>query len=215
MKRFYPARKPLAVVLDDHQLFADSFTCLIEKTGLFEHIHSFTEEGALTDFLLKMKGQPGLFLFADYYLRNTTALRVIQDLQRIYRPIYVVIVSCVTNPILINDILTYRIDGFLSKSSRSDEIVSCIQAIQSGREYISPVIGQMLSAYNQGETNPFSAREVEILIHFANGLTVNATAEKMILSRHTIVSHRRRMMDKTRTKTITELLAYARKIDLI
>ena len=43
----------------------------------------------------------------------------------------------------------------------------------------------------------------------------NTTAEKFFLSKHTVVSHRRKMMKKTNTNTITELLSYVRKTGLI
>ena len=60
-----------------------------------------------------------------------------------------------------------------------------------------------------------SSREIEILRYFAQGFSVNETAEKFFLSKHTVVSHRRKMMKKTKTNTITELLSYVRKTGLI
>lgn len=207
--------KPLALILDDHNLYAESFSVFLEKTGLFRQVHSFTQEETVVEFILKLTTKLRIILFADYYLRNSTALGLIKHLRQVYKPLHIVIVSCVTNPLLISDILMYPIDGFLSKSSNIEEIIACVQVIQDKKRYISPVVDEIVSKFNKIAVQPFSSRELEILTYFANGYTVNATAEKIALSRHTIVSHRRRMMTKTGTNTITELLAYARQLDLI
>jgi len=66
----------------------------------------------------------------------------------------------------------------------------------------------------RGKRSMLSVREIEILHYFAQGFSVNETAEKFFLSKHTVVSHRRKMMRKTNTNTITELLSYVRKMGL-
>ncbi|WP_157501551.1 helix-turn-helix transcriptional regulator [Echinicola vietnamensis] len=58
-------------------------------------------------------------------------------------------------------------------------------------------------------------RELEILQLFTQGFSIDRTAELVHLSRHTIVSHRRKMMKKTGSKTILELLAFSQKHGLI
>lgn len=212
---FLTSHRPLAVVLDDHCIYTEAFASFLERTGIFGRVFSFIEDKAIIEFVIKLKTKSHIYLFADYYLKERTTLLLISDLHRLYKPLNIIMISSVTNPILINDILTYKIDGFLSKSSGMDEIITCLQHIRQGKQYISPVIQEIINAHQNLTGIPFSAREVEILGYFAQGFTVNATAEKMILSRHTIISHRRRMMAKTKTNTITELLAYARKIDLL
>lgn len=56
---------------------------------------------------------------------------------------------------------------------------------------------------------------MDMLYHFSQGNSIQETAEIAHLSKHTVVSHRRRMMEKTNSKSITELLAYARKLNII
>jgi two-component system, NarL family, response regulator FusR len=205
----------LAVVLDDHTLYTEAFSSFLERTGIFRHVYSFTGDDEFIEFLIRLQTKVDIYLFIDYYLKDKTALAAINDLKRLHRPLNIIIVSSVTNPVLINDILTYGINGFLSKSSNMDEVITCLQYIKQKKQYISPFIQNIITRNQTNDVLPFTGREIEILECFAKGLTVNATAEKMILSKHTIVSHRRRMMAKTKTNSITELLAYARKIDLI
>ncbi|NMN36149.1 DNA-binding CsgD family transcriptional regulator [Pedobacter sp. SG918] len=53
---------------------------------------------------------------------------------------------------------------------------------------------------------------MEILQYFAHGSTIAQTAEKVHLSKHIIVAHRRNMMSKI--NSITKLLSYARKSEI-
>lgn len=205
-----------AIVFDDHVMYAESFSSFIEKIGFFANVHTYTNSEDLLDCTFRLNGNTRVYLFADYYLGNgKVSLPLINDIRRIYKSIHIVIISCVTNPILIHNLLSNEIDGILSKASGTNEVRLCIQQIENGKRYISPIISQMIQGYDSVDKIPFSAREIEILGHFAQGKTVNDTAAAMQLSKHTIVSHRRRMMKKTNTNSITELLAYARKLELI
>ena len=205
-----------ALVLDDHSLFAETFSSFLEKTDLFKNIRSFTNTEALKAFLINLTVKPDIYLFLDFYLKDKTSLHFINELRRLYKSIYIIIISSVSNPVLMKEILNYDIQGFLSKYSTSEELIDCVKHVSRANPiFISQHIMSMIAEYDNENTVPFSAREIEILGYFAKGLSVIDTAEAMILSRHTIVSHRRRMMAKTNTNSITELLAFARKIDLI
>lgn len=207
--------RPYAAVLDDHPLYTEPFTSFLEKTGVFRAVHSFNQKEELLSFLMLQPGKIPLYLFIDIYLKDQTSLSFLNDLKRMYRPLYLIVVSSVSNPILINEIMNYKIDAFLSKFSETDEIATCLQHINSKQQYISPVITDMVKDYNMEDRIPFSGREMEILGLLAKGLIVDAVAKQVQLSRHTIIAHKRSMMAKTKTKTLTELLAFARKIDII
>lgn len=209
----YPTNwSSLAIVLDDHLMYTEFFVTHLKKTNLFSHVMGFTTGVDLENYLEKIDPWYKIYLFADYYLNDGPAVNIIK---RLPKSIKVIIVSSILNPILILDILKYKVDGFLSKSSNTEEIITCLLHLNHNEQYISPSIKTIIDEYKDEEVLPFSGREIEILGYFAQGYTVNSTAEKMLLSRHTIISHRRRMMAKTKTNTITELLAYARKIELI
>jgi regulator of cell morphogenesis and NO signaling len=55
----------------------------------------------------------------------------------------------------------------------------------------------------------FSEREKETLIHIARGLSNKEIAEKLFLSPHTVISHRRNIIRKTGIKTAQGLAIYA------
>ncbi|PPL01084.1 response regulator transcription factor [Parapedobacter indicus] len=212
----HPIGSPIAVIYDDHLLFAESFSAVLERLTLFKSVHVFVgDEQAYLRFLVKNFDEP-VYLFLDYYLPQKNALTLINETRRINKKARVIIVSSVSTPSIINHILTYDPDGFLSKSSGVDIVVDCLRTMSEGQLYICPVIREIINTKSlPTDTVPFTARELEMLHYFAQGLSIIDTATRAHLSKHTIVAHRRKMMTKAQVNSITELLAYARSKELI
>lgn len=205
---------PTAIIFDDHLLFAESFSVLIERLDVFHSIHLIRDKDELTRFLIKHHHTP-VYLFLDYYLPGDHAPAILSEARRLNKRLRAIILSSVVAPSIITNIMTYQPDGFISKSSGTDVILQCMETIAAGKTYTCPIIRDILKGASITRTVPFTDREIEVLQYFANGLSIAQTAEATYLSKHTIVAHRRNMMAKANCKSITELLAYARKFDLI
>lgn len=207
--------KPIAVVFDDHLLFAESFSALLERLKLFRTVRFFSEENEYIRFLTKHYDVP-LYLFLDYYLPENNALTLINDTRRLNKKARIIVISSATTPAIVNHILTYQPHGFISKSSSTDIVLDCVHTETPGKPYLCPVIQEIVNAHISVKNGiPFTARELEMLHLFALGQSIAQTAEQTNLSKHTIVAHRRKMMNKVHVNSITELLAYARKNNLI
>ena len=204
-----------AYIIDDHTLFATSFSSILEQLKFFESIKNFSKEEDLIAHLSKFPPQTKTYIFTDYYLEDRTIVPYLSILKNISKYISIIVVSSISNPVLIQNIMESDIDAILSKSSGIDELLAAIRAVDDKEIFADAFIKKILDKNVANNVLPFSKRELEILSIFAQGLSVQATADKIHLSKHTIVTHRRKMMAKTNTNSITELLAYARKIELI
>lgn len=204
----------IAIVFDDHRLFADSFSALIERLELFRSVDTIYEERELIKFLIRHSQTP-IYLFLDYYLKNKHALPLINEAKRLNRQINIIVVSSVINPTIVANILNYHPQGLVSKSSGFDIILQCLDTVDRGEQYFCPIISEIVATINHTSSIPFTVRELEILQYFAQGRSIAQTAEETHLSKHTIVAHRRKMMAKAQVNSITELLAYARVNELI
>ncbi|GGA95975.1 response regulator transcription factor [Mucilaginibacter rubeus] len=69
--------------------------------------------------------------------------------------------------------------------------------------------------YHDYEYRRFSKREREVLLWMADGYTSREIADKLCLSEHTVINHRRKMQEKTNTPNAISLLAYSIKKNLI
>jgi len=204
----------VAVLVDDHALFADSFAALLEKLSMFDEVHILNDPKKRLNYFLR-NSRKKLYLFLDYYLGDHLGIDIINDARRINKNIKIIMVSSVTHTVAVRSIMEFQPNAFISKASGFDTVVECMNCLNEDKHFFCSIITKCLKELQEEKEVWLSSREIEILRYFAQGFSVNETAEKFFLSKHTIVSHRRKMMKKTNTNTITELLTYVRKTGLI
>ncbi|ODS73356.1 MAG: hypothetical protein ABS46_20290 [Cytophagaceae bacterium SCN 52-12] len=209
---FKKIKNSIAVVFDNHQLFADSFGKMIENLRIFRDVHSFSNETDLIHYLINFPSDTTGYFFLDYYLEEKTALTLIADVKRMCRSSRIIIVSVVTSPALIRSLAAHpKVDGIISKYSGSPEVIDCIREVAGGGKYLAGYL-QGILAQNAGlEQMPFTDRELEILQMASQGLTVDITAERLNISRHTVAAHRRKILAKANCNSVAELVVLARK----
>ena len=88
----------------------------------------------------------------------------------------------------------------------------------AGKDDIVPVIERLLQSENN-ESNQsdtlLSSREQDVLKLVAMGYTNQEIAERLHISRHTVISHRKNITSKLGIKTVSGLTVYAVLNDLI
>lgn len=103
------------------------------------------------------------------------------------------------------------IHGFIFKSSASEEIREAIKTVMEGRQYI-PLNLQPSFLKKMALTDTpavLKKREAEILLLLKMGRSSKEIAERLNLKENTINSYREEMLQKTKTKNVAELIAYA------
>lgn len=204
-------KNKVAVIIDDHLLFAESFSGLLKKTKIFEDILIMSDYKEYAQFLFKSSNKTKIYLFLDYYLKNELGVEFIDQARKMHKKMSIIVVSTVTKLPVIKTILSHLPEAIISKYSSFDVILECIQKVEKGMQYYCPHMQTALNEIKENETIIFSKRELELLKLCAKGATIEEAASILILSKHTIVSHRRRMMNKTNTRSITELIEFARE----
>lgn len=204
----------IALVVDDHPLFRDSFCLLLQRLGLFNTVKITATRKELVQALLE-NTDSSITIFLDFYLDDHSSLPLITEIKQLNRNAKIIMVSSVTSPALASTIMMQKPHGFISKSSDVDAITQCVQMVRKDKFFVCPVIGRILDEADEASHAQFTDRDLQTLQYFARGLSVLETAEAIHLSRHTVVSHRRNMMAKSGTNSITELLAYAHRMGFI
>lgn len=94
--------------------------------------------------------------------------------------------------------------------------------LRSVRLTIKQLSGQGMSetvltkVYNPLQTEePISTREMEILQHLASGKTSKEIGRLLFISHHTVDTHRRRLLQKTKSNSVVELTRFAFKNNLL
>lgn len=211
-----PLKHYIGFILDDHTLFSEALAKILEDYLPFESVFTFTHEKDLIEQLVSLQSSKPLYLFLDYYIGLSTLPSVLSEIRRVSKKHKVIVISSITNPVLLNDLLLFKPDGIIHKSDNTKDIIHCIQEISEGRVYFTPFIQNIFDSNREKKTNPvFTTREIELITLFAQGNTVDQTADALNLSPHTVATHRKKMFRKTKSTNISELLAFARKLEII
>lgn len=205
----------IGFILDDHTLFSESFAKILETYLPFEYVKSFSEEKALVNELVNLQTKKNVYLFLDYYIGNKMLPMVLSDIKRVAKKAKIIIVSSITSPLLINDLLIYKPDGLIHKSDQVTDIIECVKSIQKGIPFITPSVSNMISQGSSADTLLFSPREIELIYYFSLGFTVEETATAVNISPSTVATHRKKMFRKSNCNNITELLLLVREMGIL
>ena len=103
--------------------------------------------------------------------------------------------------------------GFLLKDSAIDEVAEALQCVMGGGSYFSAQLLQSirrnLHSPLQGQEDPISEREKEILVAICQGLSNQEIADQLFISKRTVDKHRANILEKTGCKNTAALVVYA------
>jgi DNA-binding NarL/FixJ family response regulator len=108
--------------------------------------------------------------------------------------------------------------GYINKEHATDQIITAIRCVLSGKVYLSePLTGQLLGRLLHGAAEPairspvapLSDRELEVFQLIGQGLDTQQIAEKMRVSPKTVETYRARIKEKLNLKSSADLLRHA------
>jgi len=205
-----------AVILDAQPLFGELLALMLEKYELFKFVKTFNHKSELIQFLIE-RGDEEIYVFVDYYLEGDSGLSILSEARRLNRFVKVLFITNASSPYVLKNIQLAKPDAIISKNCSLDAITQALYASSIKSFYMDPYLQDLLDAKEDTDAGyeVLTVRETEILNYFAQGLSVLETAQRTFLSKHTIVSHRRNIMAKTKTNSIGQLLMLAKEKELI
>ena len=202
-----------AVIIDDHQLFASALAGMIKEINKFEAVTYTNKLSELEQLLASKKVS---HLFTDYIMPEVNTLSEIVKIKAAHPEIFIIVVSSISNANLVSQMHKAGANSFISKNSDKEELEECLCVMDNGKFFVSREMrSTMMNLFTQGKEGSFTTREHEILQHIAAGTTIEETAKKLFLSKHTIVAHRRNMMAKMEVNSVAALLKKAMDMGLI
>jgi NarL family two-component system response regulator LiaR len=106
--------------------------------------------------------------------------------------------------------------GYLTKGSLAEDLADTIHATFQGRMVFSSEVGAHLASPPQPIDNfHLTDRELEVLVHLAEGLTNQQTALKLSISPSTLKFHMSNIYQKLGVQTRSEALVLAAKNNLV
>lgn len=110
--------------------------------------------------------------------------------------------------------------GFINKETATEELLTAVHKVLSGRKYITPAVAEKMasSISDKGDLpshENLSDREMQVLQQIALGKTVSEIANEISLSVNTISTYRTRLLEKLRLHNNAELTRYALENGLV
>lgn len=180
------------ILVDDEQIALDRLKILLSHFPDVEILETTTD--ALNSIELITNLDPDL-VFIDVEMPNKTGLEVAEELQK----------SMVFSKIIfVTSHDHYAIEAI--KNNAFDYILKPVSI---------NVLKEAVNRYKSKLHLNLSKREVSIVRFIAKGFNSSKIADKLHISKHTVDTHRRTILDKTDCKNAVELMRFAAGKNLI
>jgi two-component system response regulator NreC len=199
------------LLADDHDMFRQGLSSLLLSSPHLE-ILAQVDDGNKALQGIK-RHQPDVALL-DMTMPGMTGMQVCRELQQLYLPTQVVILTMHDDLLLAHEIMQSGACGFVLKDNTFEEVIDAINCASRGEIYISPSMSERLTQ-SEDKISPLSARELDVLRMLAEGMTVKFIAAQLGVSTKSIDTYRQRLLNKLGATNSAQLIQYAVRRSLI
>jgi DNA-binding NarL/FixJ family response regulator len=183
-------KRPTTVLLaDDHIMFREGLVKLLTSYGGLEVVGETTnDEGAVA---LAREKKPDVVIM-QVQMPFEKAREALDRMRGVEPPPKVVIVTMFEDPNFVRDLMRLGASGYVLKSSSSRHLIAAVRAAVFDPVPRSVVVGmprEMLEEAEGGADGVLSARELEILLLAARGLSNRQIATRVHLAEGTVKRH--------------------------
>ncbi|MCR9275642.1 MULTISPECIES: LuxR C-terminal-related transcriptional regulator [Mameliella] len=204
-----------AVVADDHAIVRSGLRAALESPGLVEPagIKVVAEAADGLSAIAAIRQHRPSLLLLDVQMPLAGGLEVLIEARRWSPETRVVVLSGVTSPGKIGELVSCGVDGLFSKGEDNDELFGALPGILRGRRHVSEVFRRMLE--EAPEVPDLSERERQVLNLVVAGRSNKEIAQILGISVKTVDRHRTNLMQKLDVHSVAQLIAYALREGLI
>ena len=207
------------IIADDHKLFLEGITNLIESQTNLNLVLTAASGASVIKYLQINDKEKIDLIISDISMPDVDGIELNRFLKTNFPDTKVLIVSMHTDPNILDNLIKNNVDGYLSKNTASDEFITAIETILKGQKYFSE---QVKTQYTNSVFNNqkeaielLTTREKEVLKLIAQEFTTQEIADKLFLSKHTIESYRKSLISKLKVRNLAGLTKYAIKFGLV
>lgn len=199
------------MLADDHQLFLDGLTTLVQREPDLEVVGIAANGAQLLEML---QATPADLLLLDLNMPQMTGIEVLAQLkQRNPRP-KVLVVSNYKRHDLLTEARAAGAQGYVLKNTPVSDLLTHCRTILGGGTYFYDSADE---AKTQDDffKDPFWARyqltrrEVEMIRLLAKSLSSKEIADMQNVSIHTVETHRRNIMHKLNVQNVAGIISFA------
>ncbi|MFN2235051.1 MAG: response regulator [Anaerolineales bacterium] len=212
------ADKPIRVVVaDDHSLFRDGITSLLEAAG-YDVVDQGNDGQEAVEAVRKT--HPDLVLL-DISMPKMNGLEALHLIKAEFPETRVVILTVSEDDDDLFTSIRAGADGFLHKDLDASEFLEMLAGLERGEAAITrKTAARLMSGFQQlteqtENVDALTKREIQLLYWMVEGYSNREIAKELFISENTVKYHIRNIFQKLEVQNRTEAVAYALREGLI
>jgi DNA-binding NarL/FixJ family response regulator len=200
------------LLVDDHALFRQGLKEVLSKAP---DLRVVAEAGSYAQATEMLRANDISVVVADLSMPGRDGIDLISHIKASDASISILVLTMHEDSEYAARALRAGASGYMTKASTSEELVSAIRRIASGRRYVSPGVSEGLMlrfTRNDSATPPhamLSHREFRIFELLVQCQTTTRIARDLSLSVKTVSTHKTRLLKKMGLQHQGELVRYA------
>lgn len=203
-------------IADDHKILIDGVIALLNTEDDIE-VEGYSLTGR--QVINWSSNNTADVLVLDINMPEMDGIEVLKTFRKRNTQIKTIILSSLSDPKLVQEIIALGANGFVDKSSANEQIIDAIKVVHNGIQYISEDIKEkLLDLYTSDlkETSEpqflhgdLTEREIAVLKLIAEEKSSYEIADKLNVSLKTVETYRSNLYKKLKVKNVVGLAMYA------
>ena len=199
---------------DDHKIVYEGISSFLLGNEEFELVNH-SESGK--DLLKNLKTNNPDILLLDIKMPGLSGIQLAKIISKDYPNIKIVFLTSNDDEGSLNEAVKAGGLGYLLKDISEEEFLTAMKKIKSGEKYFSKGIQNALfnnytktiTENDEFHDNIITQREVEIIKHIAEGCSYKEIGERLFISKRTVETHKKNIMEKLGFSNTVEIVKYA------
>ena len=197
------------IVADDHLIFRQGLLRLLQSSNIITVVG---EAGDGKEALNLITTEAPEIAILDISMPGLSGFEVIRQLEQQENNTKIIYLTMHDDLFTAKKVITSKAKGFVSKDDAYEDLIYAIEAVSSGRRFVSPSISDKIFSLNilkDSDDDVLTKRELEILKLIAEGVTNKKIAGQLSISVKTVETYRSRIMQKLDLHSTADLIKYA------
>lgn len=205
------------VIADDHRIVREGIKAILGGESWLVFVGEASNGEEVLELLERQEAD---LVMLDIDMPFMDGISCTKLIRKFWPKVAVLIVSMYQDERHVIDAFRAGASGYISKDACKAEMISAIQALIKGSSYFSRAVSEKLFDHlNRPERDrppkefselpALTARETEVLMLITKEYTNQEIADRLFISPHTVVSHRRNLLQKLNARNTAGLVRQA------
>ena len=200
-------------VFDDHPVISTGISSFLANQS--DEIEISLIASTIDELMLRLETIVLDVLVMDIVAPDVNGLELFVDVIKKYNSIKIIGYSTLRSPVLVENLLSIGVKGFVNKAQPIDDLMKAIKDVNYDLVYVPEKYKFLTSRYRESGSSSLTEREMDILKLIAREDTTQQIADALGLSPKTIENHKINLFKKMNVKNAAGLILAATRLGYI